>query len=82
MNRSATSLRRAARPGIERDHPRARRAGPGWRAAGRRRRPAHDLGDRVEREPEHVVEHERRALGGGEAVEDDGERQPHLRRRA
>ena len=39
-------------------------------------RPADDRGDVVERHAEHVVQHERHALGGSQRIEDDQQRKP------
>ena len=79
-NRSATSSTWAA-PDVRTERGAslriASRARPGELAA-HAHGPADDLGDGVVREAEDVVQHERGALGGGEAVEHDAERLRHL----
>jgi hypothetical protein len=55
-----------------------RTPGPAGELPACRRRAAHDLGDVVEREAEHVMQHERRALGRRQPVEDDGQRDLQL----
>ena len=54
-------------------HAPARAAGELARGGGRA---VDDRGDLVERHAEHVVQHEGEALGGGERVEDDEQREP------
>jgi hypothetical protein len=50
--------------------------GPAGELAGGGRRPAGGRGDVLERQAEHVVQHERHALGGIQRVEHDQQRQP------
>ena len=50
--------------------------GPARELPRRRRRPADDRGDLVERHGEHVVQHEGDPFGGRQRVEDDEHREP------
>ena len=63
-----SARRDAARPAPARTGPGRSRlrsgAGPGWRSGGTRRVCVRRSADRVEREPEHVVQDEHRPLGG------------------
>ena len=71
-HRGAVARQRAPRAAPD------RLPGPAGELATGAGRPAHDLGHGVEREVEHVVQHEGGAFGGGQAIEHHAEGPGHL----